>query len=80
MSNVAALLLRSVPLVGFIAFRFFLISLADVAELVDAHASGACIRKDVRVRFSPSAPFDSALRGLAHGPRPPLRTRAILDT
>ena len=29
---------------------------ADVAELVDAHASGACIRKDVRVRFPPSAP------------------------
>ena len=29
---------------------------ADVAELVDAHASGACIRKDVEVRVLSSAP------------------------
>lgn len=29
---------------------------ADVAELVDAHASGACERKFVWVRVPPSAP------------------------
>ena len=41
---------------------------AGVAELVDAHASGACIRKDVRVRVSPSAPrkAPSAPRGAAN--------------
>ena len=30
--------------------------IADVAELVDAHASGACGSNPVRVRVSPSAP------------------------
>lgn len=40
--------------------REIIIQLADVAELVDAHASGACDRKVMGVRFSPSAPFDSA--------------------
>ena len=39
-----------------------------MAELVDAHASGACKSNLVRVRVSPSAPFDSSVRGgLAHG-------------
>ena len=31
---------------------------AEVAELVDAQASGACVRKDVGVRVPPSAPSD----------------------
>ena len=48
-----------------------------VAELADAPALGAGIRKDVWVRLPPTAPenvwtcpapFDSPLRGLAHGP------------
>ena len=30
---------------------------AAVAELVDAHVSGACIREDVGVRLSPAALF-----------------------
>ena len=32
---------------------------AEVAELVDAHDSGSCVRKDVGVRVSPSAPVIS---------------------
>ncbi len=30
---------------------------AEVAELVDAHDSGSCIRKNVEVRVFSSAPF-----------------------
>ena len=37
---------------------------AEVAELVDAHDSGSCVRKDVGVRVSPSAPvFTSNIKG-----------------
>ena len=31
---------------------------AEVAELVDALGSGSSVRMDVRVRVSPSAPFE----------------------
>jgi hypothetical protein len=39
-----------------VLFIFYLDSIAEVAELVDAHDSGSCGRKPVRVRVSPSAP------------------------
>ena len=39
---------------------------AEVAELADAPALGAGARKGIEVRTLSSAPFDSALRGLAH--------------
>jgi hypothetical protein len=29
--------------------------IAEVVELVDTHVSGACVRKDMRVRVPPSA-------------------------
>ncbi len=32
-------------------FRKFAIIIARMAELVDAHDSGSCVRKDVQVRF-----------------------------
>src|SRR3954465_2384607 len=38
---------------------------AEVAELADAQASGACGRKAVEVRALSSAPFDTAPTGLA---------------
>ena len=46
------------PTVTLNCFAYF--PLAGVAELVDALDSGSSVRKDVRVRVSPSAPFPSS--------------------
>ena len=42
--------------------------LAEVAELADALASGASVRKDVGVRVSPSAPENQALAAFSRHP------------
>src|SRR5690554_5907388 len=47
-----------------------MVVIAAVAELVDAHVSGACVRKDVGVRLSPAALFEMifvyAIKSLEH--------------
>ena len=47
------------PSSTFIMRGFNWLEYAEVAELVDAHDSGSCVRKDVGVRVSPSAPIIS---------------------
>ncbi len=39
-------------------FSFVNLTNAEVAKLVDAHVSGTCVCKDMRVRVPPSALFN----------------------